>query len=165
MNKPTPEQQKQKALNALMEKPSTYFIEVIDNSMLPTSLIDDKEIKFTIAPPSPGVMAMCAVYLNEIPKELLQPEAKVTLQDMLPYTETLLKIICVIAHGKESDYPEWWLKFLLFNTEPKDVYKIFHETALKMQSDFFLTSFQIASQINPMTMRMMKRKEDSTPGN
>ena len=156
----------QKVLSALIEKPSRYHIEVIDNSMLSEELREKKEIEFVVRPPSMGVLAMCADEMQNIPKDFLMPGKQFTIQEIVPYIDNLIRCICRISHGKQNDYPLWYEPFMKGNLTPKEVYQIFHETSIKMQSDFFLNSFQIASLTNPMMMNQIKRKKkrkDSTP--
>lgn len=155
----------QKVLAALIEKPSTYYIEVLDSSMLPENLRKEKEIKFIVRPPSLGVLAMCAEEMLDIPKEFMTPGKQFTVQDITPYLDNMIRSICRISHGKKSDYPDWYEDFMKANLTPKELYQIFHETSLKLQSDFFLSSFQIAGLPNPMMMTAMKKKKkrDSIP--
>ncbi|WP_041250108.1 hypothetical protein [Christiangramia forsetii] len=157
---------KQKLLKALIEEPSRYSVDVNDNSILPENMKDKKSIYFVVKPPSPGVLAMCANLFQDLPKELLEENKKLSLQDVMPHLETMVKVICRISWGKKDDYPEWYLPFFMGNTTGIEIFKIFQETALKTQSDFFLTSFQIASLTNPMMMKKIPKKTnqiDSIP--
>lgn len=135
-------------LTALVEKPTTYTIDVIEASMMPNK---DKKVVFTIKPPTLQTLSYCAMHLQDLPDHLKDMQ-EVTLKDALPHIDTMIKVICVLASSKE-EYPKWWEDFFKLNCTPKDVFQIFHEASLKMQTDFFLTSFQIASLTNPMMMR------------
>lgn len=152
----------QKLLQALIEKPSRYTIDVEDSAMLPENLKQNKTIDFVVKAPSPGVLAMCAELFQGIPQELLQENKKLTLQEVLPHIETMVKVICRISHGKKSDYPEWYEPFIMANATGKDVFMMFQEVAIKSQSDFFLRSFQLANLTNPMMMKKINQT-DSTP--
>tara|TARA_B100000378_G_scaffold236018_1_gene202687 strand:- start:6034 stop:6513 length:480 start_codon:yes stop_codon:yes gene_type:complete len=152
----------QKLIQAMIEKPSTFHVEVEDNSMLPENLKDKKEIDFVVKPPCLGALAMCSELLQEVPEDILNEQKELTLNDVLPYANIMVKVICRISWNRQDDYPEWYEKFLLANATTKEIFMIFKETAIKSQSDFFLHSFQIASQTNPMMMRKISRN-DSTP--
>lgn len=148
---------RQKLLTALVEKPSRYTIDVVDNSMLPANIQDSKKLDFVVKPPTLETLAKCAIPLQEIPQELMKDN--IVIKDVLPYIDQLVKVICVVSHGKETDYPDWYEPFFKKNTTPKEVFQIFQEVSLKMQTDFFLTSFQIASQANPMMMKNPKSRK------
>lgn len=147
----------QKLLEALIEQPSSYDIDVVDNSMLPDNLKKRKSISFVIKPPTMEVLAKCAIVILKVPKSILERE-EVDILKVLEYRKEIAQIISIISHGKISDYPEWYEEFILKNVNGKELFMLFQETSLKMQSDFFLSSFQIAKAVNPM---MMKR-QDST---
>lgn len=160
-------------LTALVEKPTTYTIDIENDSMLPELVKADaikkaddynkgrkkeEQIKplfiITINSPTLHTLSHCAIHLQDLPEHLKDMQT-VTLNDALPHIDTMVKVICVLASSKD-DYPEWWEDFFKLNCTPKDIFQIFHEASLKMQTDFFLTSFQIASLTNPMMMRKPK---------
>ena len=145
---------KQKLIAALIEQPSRYKIDVQDSTMLPDNLKQKKEIEFVVKPPSIGVLALCASEIQNLPNHLTKPEAQISFVDALPYCDSMIRVICILSHAKESAYPDWYEPFIKNNCTPKDIYHIFQETTMKMQSDFFLHSFQIASLTNPMMMNL-----------
>lgn len=147
---------KEKLLNAFLETPSHYKISVSDNSMLPEKLKDKKEIGFTVKPPVLSVLALCSAVLQKIPEHIINPEADVKLSDALEYIEEMAQCFSILAHGKTTEYPDWYVPFLINNVTPKEMYYLFSEAALKSQSSFFLSSIQVASVSNPMMM--MNRK-------
>ena len=151
--------EQQKLLESLIEKESKYEIDVLDNSMLPDNLKKRKKLGFTVKPPTMEVLAKCAIPLLTIPEEVRSTK-ELKLDVALKYRKQMAEVFSIIAHGKNSDVPDWYVDFILNNVTGKELFFLFQETALKLQSDFFLSSFQIASQTNPMTM--MKKTVDST---
>lgn len=149
--------ERKKLLEAVIEKPTTYEVDVLDNSMLPEKLKNRKTISFVIKPPTISTLTRCAIHLDDIPEELKTGKST-NLEEAIKHTGTLVKMICVLSWGKATDYPDWYEDFMKENLTPKEVFYIFHESSLKMGTDFFLTSFQIASE-NPMAM---KDRSDST---
>ncbi len=147
-------EEQQKLLEALIEKPSKYEIDVIDNTMLPGDLKKRKTMSFVVKPPTMEVLARCATVILKVPKEILDRK-DVDLLEVLNYRKEIAEIFCIIAHGRNTDYPSWYVDFILNNVSGKELFSLFQETSLKMQSDFFLSSFQIAKETNPM---MMKQK-------
>lgn len=142
-------------LESLIEKPSNYDIDVTDSSMLPDNLKKRQSISFTIKPPSMEVLAKCAIPLLNIPEEVREAK-ELTLDKALEYRKEMAEVIAIIAHGKNTDVPEWYVGFILNNVSGKELFGLFQDTALKLQSDFFLNSFQIASATNPMMMNPKK---------
>lgn len=137
-----------KLLNAFLEKPTTYSIDVRDNSMLPTSLIDEDKINITIKPPSMYVLSLCADVLSEIPKEVYESK-EMKLDEALKYADNIAKVLCILS-SETNDYPKWKEAFILKNVSLLDLLKVMQETALKCNPAFFLNSFQIAVAQNPM---------------
>jgi type III secretion system FlhB-like substrate exporter len=138
-------------LESLIEKASNYDIDVTDNSMLPDNLKKRKSISFTVKPPTMEVLAKCAIPLLNIP-EAVREAKSVTLEKALEYRREMAEVFAIIAHGKNSKIPDWYADFILNNVTGKELFYLFQETALKLQSDFFLNSFQIAKETNPMMM-------------
>lgn len=157
----------QKVLSAFLEKPTTYTIEVIDNSMLPAGLKKEKLIDFTIKPPTLEVLAKCAMPMTRVPESLR--EAKdIKIDEAVKYVDEMIESLSILIHGKSSDPPEWHKAFFMKNLTTKEVYLLFYESILKLQTDFFLNSFQIVGQNNPMMMMKKmttttKIQEDSIP--
>lgn len=143
---------KKKLIEALIEKPSTYEVDVVDASMLPDSLKKRKTLSFVVKPPSLEVLVKCALPLQDIPDNIKKGD-KVKIEEAVKYVNEMVKMICILSWGKSSDYPEWYEPFMLKNLTAKEVFGIFYEAALKLQSDFFLNSFQVANQ-NPMAMNL-----------
>lgn len=143
---------REKILQAFIEQPSTYKIAVSDNSMLPKSMKNKKEVVFTIKPPVLSILAKCAIPIGKIPKELLDAEKEIDFKDAVKYTNEMTEVFAILAHGKITEYPSWYISFILNNITPKELFFLFKEVALKTQSSFFLSSFQIVGISNPMTM-------------
>lgn len=144
--------EKEKLINAFLENPTHYKIDVADNSMLPEKLKDKKQIGFTVKPPVLSVLALCSKVLQKIPAEIANPENEVKLEDAVKYITEMAECFAILSHGKTTEYPEWYVPFLINNVTPKEMYYLFTEAALKTQSSFFLSSIQVASVSNPMMM-------------
>lgn len=141
---------REKLINAFVQKPTTYSIEVRNNEMLPEELKEKKEIDFIIKPPSTYVLGLCATLMFEVPEEIIKMQ-DVDLKDALKYQETIAQIITVLSYEK-MDYPDWCIDFILKNVAIVDLMKIMNETALKCNPSFFLSCFQIAEATNPMML-------------
>ena len=138
--------EKQELLQALIEKPSSYEITVLENSMLPDHLKERKTLLFTVSPPSIEVLARVAIPMFSIGENIKE----LTLEKAVKHRRVLAEIFSIMAHGKTTEIPHWYTSFILKNVTPKELFYLIQETALKTQSDFFLNSFHLASQINPM---------------
>lgn len=147
---------KNKLLNSLANKPTTYKIDVLDNSMLPEELKGEKVISMTIKPPTLSIMTAAALETNQIPEEVLKMEVY-SLKKSLPYLDNVLRILCIMS-CENQDYPVWLIEFLKKNTTPEDVFKMLQECHIKMKSDFFLNSFHIVNT-NPMMMNKPMKKD------
>ena len=145
---------KQKAIEALIEKPSNYKIQVSDNSMLPNKMKKKKMVSFVIKPPSVEVLAKCALPVLKIPENLRQASKDLKFEEAIKYRNEIADVLSILAHGKDTEPPTWYSPFFLKNLTPKELYLLFYESIMKMQTDFFLNSFQIANQNNPMMMMM-----------
>ena len=143
--------EQQKLLESLVEKPSNYSVDVVDNSMLPGNLKDRKSIQFTVKPPSMEVLAKCAIPFLRIPEDIRTGGNK-KLEEAIKYRQEMAEVFSILAHGKSSEYPKWYVEFVLNNVTGKELFMLLQEAGLKMQSDFFLHSFQIANETNPMMM-------------
>lgn len=153
---------KEELLRSLIEKPTVYELEVLDNSMLPDTMKQDKTITVTIKPPTLEVLAKCALPSLKIP-EAIRESKDLKLEQAIEYRHEIAEVLAILIHGKKEQHPEWMVPFLLNNLTGKELYMLFYESMLKLQTDFFLNSFQIAGQNNPMMM--MSRKNGSTPTN
>lgn len=143
---------KEKLLDAFLENPTSYKIKVSDASMLPEKLKNKKEIGFTIKPPVLSVLAKCAKVLQNIPPEITDPEKNVQLAEAINYIDEMAECFAILAHGKTTEFPEWYKPFLINNVTPKEMFYLFSEASLKTQSSFFLNSLQVANVSNPMMM-------------
>jgi len=143
---------REKILQAFIETPTTYKIAVSDNSMLPKSMKNKKEVTFIVKPPVLSVLAKCGIPVGKIPKELMDADKDINLEDAVKYTKEMAEAFAILAHGKTTEFPEWYIPFILNNVTARELFILFKEVALKTQSSFFLNSFQIASISNPMTM-------------
>lgn len=142
----------EKLLKAFIESTTTYKIEVSDNSMLPTELKDNEFIEFIVKPPVLSVLANCAIPMQKMPKDLLNPEKEIDFAIAVNYVQEMAEIFSILAHGKVSKYPDWYPAFVINNVTPKELFYLFQEVAMKTQSSFFLSSFQIAGVTNPMNL-------------
>ena len=156
------DKEKQHLIQALIEKPSKYDIEVLDNSMLPNSLKKRKSISFIVKPPTLEVLAKCTIPALKIPENVRESK-DLKIDEAIEYRNEMAEVLAILSHSKNSDYPSWYIPFFLNNLTAKELYMLFYESVLKMQTDFFLNSFQIASQNNPMMMN--KKIKDSIPTN
>ncbi len=144
--------QKKLLIEALIEKPSNYDIDVNENSMLPSNLKKRKTLSFIIKPPTIEVLAKCVVPILRIPEEFKAVGKEIKIEEAIEYRNEMVEVLAILSHGKTTDYPKWYPEFFLKNLTAKEVYNLFYESILKLQTDFFLNSFQIASQNNPMMM-------------
>ena len=149
------DQKKQHLIQALIEKPTKYDIEVLDNSMLSDELKDKEVISITIKPPTLEVLAKCTIPALKIP-ESIRESKDLKLDQAIEYRNEMAEVLSILAHGKSDDYPSWYVPFFLKNLTPRELYMLFYESMLKLQTDFFLNSFQIANQNNPMMMKNQK---------
>lgn len=147
---------RKQVLHALMEKPTTYKIDVEVGSMLPKDLKDSKEIEMIIKPPTLHVMTLAGLEANKIPEEILNIK-EFSLQKALPYVDEVIRILCIMVY-QDDEYPEWWEEFFKKNCTPDEIFKMLQECHVKMRSDFFLNSFQIIGT-NPMMMTKPKKKK------
>lgn len=150
--------EKQALLRSLIENPTTYELQVLDNTMLPEDLKDNKTLVFEIKPPTLEVLAKCALPALKIPEEVRESN-DLKWQDAIEYRKEMAEVMAILAHGRKSEHPSWYVPFFLNNLTGKELYILFSESVLKMQTDFFLNSFQIVNQNNPM---MMNEINDST---
>ncbi len=141
------EDNKQKLVGALIEKPSIYEIEVTDNSMLPKNLKHRKTLTYVIKPQSIEVMALCTDVSYRIPQEIREKK-DLKINEVIKYVNEMAEVISIMTF-RTLEYPKWSVPFLLKNITAQEMYAVFYESMLKLQSDFFLQSFQIANQ-NPI---------------
>ncbi len=147
----------QKLLEAFIEQPTTYTIDVLDNTMLPEGIKDKKQLKFTIRRPTLKVLASMALPLSKIPKEI-QFKENLELSEAAPYLRDMVKSIAVAMHGaRGNSMPDWYEDFLFANLTDMELFLIFKEASIKSNSSFFLSYIHSASQTNPMMI------ENSTP--
>ena len=141
----------QALIKAFIRKPTTYTISVRNNSMLPKKIKSKKTIAFTIKPPTPFVLGLCADITGDVSEEVFSSK-EVTLKQMMKYQTQIARIISVLSFEK-PDFPDWYVDFILKNIEIVDLQKIMQETAVKCNPTFFLNCFQIAREENPMMIR------------
>lgn len=134
------DKQNELLINAFIEKPSIYEIDVNDASMLPKHLQEKDTLTFSIKPPSLEVLAKCAIPSLKIPEEIRNSE-KPTFEDIIKYRNEIVEILSIMAHNKKSDYPKWYTSFFLNNLTPKEMYLMFYESFLKSQTGFFFELF------------------------
>lgn len=152
----TPEQiQKAKlqALEALKNRATTYHVTVIDPTALPDKLKERKEISFVVKPPTLATLTDVAVVIESLPQSLFEETAMSV--EAIKHLGSITEMIAILAHGdSKKDVPKWYVPFLTDNLTVEETLMIWHEAAMKLQTDFFLPFFQIAKQMNPMTMKM-----------
>ncbi len=136
-------------IKALIEEPSIYVIDVVDNSMLPKHLKNNKKLTFVIKPPTLEVLAKCSISFFKIP-EKVRNSKELKIEDSLKYVNEIVEVLCVLAGKKGGVFPKWYPEFFTKNLKAKELYMLFYESSLKMGSTFFLNSFQIVKQNNPM---------------
>lgn len=141
-----------KLLTALIEEPTRYHIEVLDATMLPENIKNKKSLDFVIKAPTLDTLAKAANLLQQVPEDILKAET-LQLKEAVPYLDIIIKVICTVSYGQKGNYPDWYEPFFKHNVTPKEAFGIFQEVSIKMQSDFFLSSFQIISKLNPLMMR------------
>lgn len=154
---------KTKVLEAFLQKPQKYRIEVKDKSTLPPELKDRKEIYFPVKSPSLHILSECGLVLERIPKELRDKIAKgESPPESLNYIKNITEIFCLMSWGKAKKLPKWYVPFVLANVTPEEMYKLYYEMSLKMQPGFFLSCIQVAEMINPTTTRTTIETKSST---
>ena len=149
---------KLKALHALRNKPTTYFITVIEPKSLPDSLKGRKEIGFTVKPPTFATLTEIAIVVETLPNDIFEQNAMSA--NALKHIDKLIEMIAILAWGNQrKEVPSWYVPFLTDNLTIEESLMIWHEAAAKLQTDFFLPFFQIARAMNPMTMKMRKPRK------
>lgn len=161
VEKPQLSTEQQKLLQALMEKPTRYTIDVLDDSMLPEKMKDRKEIDFVFKPPTMDTLLRAADQMQFIPTEILEYKGMPSLKDVAPHAHVLVRTLCILSWAKKTPYPDWYEPFLLANATAVDIYKMFVESTMKMRTDFFLSSFLLANQ-NPMMLHKNERQMDGS---
>ncbi|MEI6865567.1 hypothetical protein [Flavicella sp.] len=141
----------QALIQAFIRKPTTYTISVRNGSMLPNKI--KKEISFTVKPPTAYVLGLCADVLGEVSDEVFL-DKELDLKQVMKYQTQIAQVLSVLSYEK-PDFPEWYVEFICKNVELVELQGIIQETAVKCNPSFFLNSFQIAKEQNPMMM--MKR--------
>lgn len=140
-----------KLLQAFLEKPTIYKIDVLDNSMLPENIKAKKKLSFVSKPPSLKVLALCAETLLNVPQDVRSGKIE-SFENAMKYATEIVKCLAIMFHGKASEFPKWYVPFLINNLTSNELYQIFQESVLKSQSGFFLNCFQILEVSNPMLM-------------
>lgn len=156
---------KSEIFKALLQEPTTYHIEVVNNSGLPDSVKGKKEISFEIKPPVMSTLAKIGKIVNDLPDDVF--DLKASNAHLLKYAPQMCEIVAVLSHGNsKKKMPDWYIDFLMNNLTPDETLMIFQESTMKLKTDFFLPCFQTA-RVNPMMMEKMtvttrKRKSAST---
>ncbi len=142
-----------KVLQSFLEEPTTYTIDVLDNSMLPEGIKEKEQLKFTIKRPTLKVLAKTALPLSRIPKEIHKKQ-NLTIPEISPYFHPIAEIIAIMAHGASSKpIPKWYVDFFLANLTDSELYMIYKDIAMKSDSSFFLSCIQVAEATNPMMIK------------
>ncbi len=146
-------------LEAFLSKPTTYTVDVLDNTMLPNGIKSKKQLKFTIKRPTLKVLALTALPLSKIPKNILE-QHNVSIPELAPYFREVAEVVAIMAHGANSKpMPKWYADFFLANLTDEELFNLFKDVAMKSNSGFFLSCIHTARATNPMIL------EDSTPTN
>ena len=149
-------------LKALQEKPSTYEIDVIDPKPLPDNLKKKKQIILVIKPPTMETLSRVAEISMKIPEKVRTGEVEAL--ESMAYTKTICEILAVLSEGYDKN--PWYPDFLFLNITPTEALKLWQETTLKLRTDFFLPFIQSVESLNPMRMKIVKKKKKtkgSTP--
>lgn len=142
----------QDLIQAFIRKPTTYKISVRNNSMLPKNIKKKKTIDFTIKPPTPYVLGLCADILGDVNDDVFSKE--VDLSVITSYQIEIAKVVAVLSF-EETNFPDWYVDFIRKNTELIELKQMMQEIAVKCNPGFFLNCFQIAKESNPMMMTKM----------
>lgn len=149
------------ALDALRNKPTTYYVTVIAPDPLPEKLKGREEIAFTVKPPTFATLTEIALVVERLPEDLFEGQAMSA--KALKHLDSIIEMIAILAWGNSrKPVPSWYVPFLKENLTIEESLMIWHESAAKLQTDFFLPFFQIAKAMNPMTMAMRRKKKDTT---
>jgi len=117
--------------------------------MLP---IKKESVDFTIKPPTPYVLGICADIMHEVNEEVFEKE--MTLKEVMKYQTQIAQVISVLSY-ESLEYPSWCIDFICKNVELHELQKIIQEIAVKCNPSFFLSCFQVAKESNPMMMTKM----------
>lgn len=139
-------------LRALIEAPYSFKIKVEDHHHLPLELKQEKALSFTLRSPTLGVLAKVALLLSGIPKEdltLLEgSDLPKRFSLMAKHSDTLMDMLCALLWGKPSDPPVWWKDFFRANLTKKELTELFFEAMERVDTSFFLPSFQMAEMMS-----------------
>ena len=163
---PSVETLKSEVLKALINRPSTYRIEVLNNNSLPEKMKKMKDVSFIVKPPVIDTLCRIAEIANSLPQDIFtDPEKK---QDFLKHLDKMALAFAIFVHGNsKKPMPEWYEEFFMDNLTPDELTLLLHECMSKCKTDFFLPCFQIVKLMNPMMMNPIPKmkKNDSTPSN
>lgn len=165
----TPEQvqaYKVQLLQSIQNEPSYYKIDVQDNTMLPDKIKDKKKLEFVIKPPTIHTLSRLAEIIEGIPEEVFKEKGlSATVLNHMP---KITEMLAILMHGSSrKPMPEWYMPFLEKNVTTQETILLWQETAMKLDTSFFLPFIQSAKLMNPMTMLKTsesKRIIDSTRG-
>jgi hypothetical protein len=156
---------KLKTLRALKNEPSRYKITVIDNSMLPDKLKERKTLEFVVKPPTIHVLTKLAIVVETVPESATA--ATGITKEVLEYIPVLSEMLAIMIHGNsKKEMDPWLIPFLEKNLTTQESLMLWQETALKIDTSFFLPFIQTAKAWNPMSLLSTQEREslrDSTP--
>lgn len=145
---------------ALLEKPTTYHVLVINRNSLPEKLKKKEEISFEIKPPVLSTLAKIGEIMNKLPDDVQNPKANQI--KLLEHSRTMCEVIAILAHGNSNkEMPSWYVDFLADNLTPEEALNILQESTFKLRTDFFLPFFHTAKLTNPMQMMKPPKKKES----
>ena len=150
-------EERKQLLEAFLENPSTYHIEVLENSMLPEKLKEKKVLDFVVKPPTAFTLTQIAQVLIDIDEDIFDIH-KTDDKIFLNYIPEMVRIFCLATHAKDTEYPEWYEEFIIKNATANEILRLFKEVSVKSQTGFFLTSLKIAGSTNPMMMKIVKEE-------
>lgn len=140
-----------KLAETLLRKPEYLKLELRDKSMLPKSMQDKDVIDIKITPPSLYTLTKCIEPLSEIPNDIVKAEPhKIDMKRVLSHADKISDICAVIIN--DGDPPTWYSEMLMKNLAPEELYTIMLNCVVKMQTDFFLSSIQLALS-NPLVKK------------
>ena len=92
--------------------------------MLPNNIKKRKTLSLTIKPPTLEVLARCALPALKVP-ESVRESKDLKLDEAIKYRNEMAEVLAIMFHGKATDYPKWYVPFILNNVTSKELYMLF----------------------------------------
>lgn len=137
----------QQFIEAVLDAPYLFKIQVEDNEALPEELSKKEALHLELKSPTMGVLFQVSKVFLQLPKEDLKvldgaEDFSERLQLIERHMDTLLEVMALLLHGKESAPPAWYVLFLRNNLTKKEVLEILTESLARLDTSFFLTSLK-----------------------